>query len=91
MQTPVTRALPRGTRIDAFEIVEVIAEGAVGIVYRADPIAGGETVALMEYMPARLAQRDASGALACGPSPDVCSRACSHYGCPCVATKTAVI
>jgi hypothetical protein len=33
LQTPVTRALSRGTRIDAFEIVDVIAEGACTIVY----------------------------------------------------------
>lgn len=60
----MTRALSRGTRIDAFEIVDVIAEGACTIVYRANPLAGDTTVAVMEYMPDRLAQRDASGAVA---------------------------
>ena len=64
MQTPLTRALPRGARLDAFEIVEAIAEGSSSIVYRATPLAGGAAVALMEYMPARLAQRDAAGAVA---------------------------
>ncbi len=59
----MTLALPRGARIDAFEIVEVIAEGSNSIVYRANPLAGGAAVALMEYMPTRLAQRDASGAV----------------------------
>ncbi|MGE0797091.1 MAG: serine/threonine-protein kinase [Lautropia sp.] len=54
-------ALPAGTRMGEFEIVETIGEGGFGIVYRATDHLLGRQVALKEYMPTALAARVAFG------------------------------
>jgi len=53
-----TRALPAGSRLDEFEVEEVIGEGSVKIVYAAMDHALVVPVAIAEYMPAPLAQRN---------------------------------
>ena len=52
------RALPAGAWLDEFEVEEIIGEGSVAIVYAATDRALAVPVAIAEYMPARLAQRD---------------------------------
>ncbi len=52
------RALPSGAWLDEFEIEAIIGEGSVAIVYAATDRALAVPVAIAEYMPARLAQRD---------------------------------
>jgi serine/threonine protein kinase len=52
------RSLPAGTWLDEFEVEEIIGEGSVAIVYAATDRALSVPVAIAEYMPARLAQRD---------------------------------
>ena len=55
--------MPVGTRIEGFEIQDVIGVGGFGIVYKAlDPVLERQ-VALKEYLPASLAQRVPSGAV----------------------------
>lgn len=54
----VARALPPGTRLDVFEVGEVISEGSAVIVYAASDRARAVPVAIAEYMPASLAQRN---------------------------------
>jgi len=51
------RALPRGTRIQRFEIVQVLAETSLALVYLAIDHERQVEVAIKEYMPLRLAQR----------------------------------
>ncbi|RZF28404.1 DUF4384 domain-containing protein [Paraburkholderia sp. UYCP14C] len=50
-------ALPAGTRLGEFEIVNLIGEGGFGIVYLAYDTQLGRHVALKEYIPAALATR----------------------------------
>jgi non-specific serine/threonine protein kinase len=50
-------ALPKGTRLQEFQVVEVIGEGGFGIVYLADDMQLHRAVAVKEYMPASLASR----------------------------------
>ncbi|MBC8750283.1 MULTISPECIES: serine/threonine-protein kinase [Paraburkholderia] len=50
-------ALPAGTRLGEFEIVDLIGEGGFGIVYLAYDTQLGRHVALKEYIPAALASR----------------------------------
>jgi serine/threonine protein kinase len=50
--------LPAGSRLDEFEVEEIIGEGSVGIVYAATDRALAVPVAIAEYIPARLAERD---------------------------------
>ena len=52
------RALPAGAWLDEFEVEEIIGEGSVAIVYAATDRALAVPVAIAEYMPARLAQRN---------------------------------
>ena len=52
------RALPAGTWLDEFEVGEIIGEGSATIVYAATDRARAVPVAIAEYMPARLAQRN---------------------------------
>src|SRR4029434_2547595 len=52
------RALPLGFWLGEFEVEEIIAEGSVAIVYAATDRALAVPVAIAEYMPARLAQRN---------------------------------
>ena len=54
----VARALPAGARLDEFEVGEIIGEGSTAIVYAATDRARAIPVAIAEYMPARLAQRN---------------------------------
>lgn len=51
------RFLPSGTRLHEFEIIDVVAVGGFGIVYRALDHSLDRKVAIKEYMPASLAQR----------------------------------
>jgi non-specific serine/threonine protein kinase len=53
----VARALAPGAVLDEFEVAEVIGAGSTAIVYAATDRAREATVAIAEYMPARLAQR----------------------------------
>ena len=50
-------ALPVGTKIDEFEILDLIGIGGFGIVYLAHDHSLGRLVALKEYMPSSLAAR----------------------------------
>ena len=50
-------ALPRGSRLQEFEIDDLVGEGGFSIVYRARDTQLGRTVALKEYLPASLARR----------------------------------
>jgi non-specific serine/threonine protein kinase len=52
-----TRPLPNGHRMEEFEITGVLGVGGFGIVYRAFDHALERVVAIKEYMPAMLAQR----------------------------------
>jgi serine/threonine protein kinase len=52
------RALPAGAWLDEFEVEEIIGEGSAVIVYAATDRALAVPVAIAEYMPARLAQRN---------------------------------
>ena len=54
----VARALPAGAWLDEFEVGEIIGEGSTAIVYAATDRARAIPVAIAEYMPARLAQRN---------------------------------
>jgi serine/threonine protein kinase len=55
------RALPAGAWLDEFEVEEILGEGSVAIVYAAMDRALAVPVAIAEYMPARLAQRNDEG------------------------------
>ena len=57
-------ALPKGSRLQEFEIEELVGEGGFSIVYRARDTLLGRTVALKEYLPASLARRGAGQAVA---------------------------
>ena len=52
------RALPAGARLDEFDVEEIIGEGSVEIVYGATDRALAVPLAIAEYIPARLAQRN---------------------------------
>lgn len=54
---PDNNALPEGTKIDEFEIIDLIGIGGFGIVYLANDHSLGRLVALKEYMPSSLAAR----------------------------------
>ncbi len=56
-------ALGPGTLLGEFEICEVIGQGGFGIVYLARDQSLGRMVAIKEYMPARLVEREANGSL----------------------------
>jgi len=60
----VRRALPAGTWLEEFELGEIIGEGSTAIVYAASDRARGVPLAIAEYMPARLAQRNHDGQVA---------------------------
>ena len=55
------RGLPAGTRLDEFEVAEIIGEGSATIVYAATHRVGAAWVAIAEYMPAQIAQRNVAG------------------------------
>jgi len=57
-------ALPKGSRLQEFEIEELVGEGGFSIVYRARDTLLGRTVALKEYLPASLARRVAGQVVA---------------------------
>ncbi|MDS4015081.1 MAG: serine/threonine-protein kinase [Candidatus Accumulibacter sp.] len=50
-------ALPIGTRLSEFEIVDLVGEGGFGIVYLAEDHSLHRRVAIKEYMPSSLAER----------------------------------
>ena len=60
----VRRALPAGTWLEEFELGEIIGEGSTAIVYAASDRARGVPLAIAEYLPARLAQRNHEGQVA---------------------------
>ncbi len=60
-ETVAPDALPAGTRLDEFEIRQVLGVGGFGIVYLARDHALERDVALKEYMPASLAARARGG------------------------------
>ena len=51
-------ALPKGSRLQEFEVEDLVGEGGFSIVYRARDSQLGRIVALKEYLPALLARRD---------------------------------
>lgn len=55
--TPPANALPPGTRLGEFEVLDLLGVGGFGIVYRALDHALEREVAIKEYMPAMLAGR----------------------------------
>jgi serine/threonine protein kinase len=57
-------ALPRGSRVQEFEIESLIGRGGFSIVYRARDTLLGRVVALKEYLPGALAQRGAGQGIA---------------------------
>lgn len=63
MQKTVPHALPAGYRFSEFEIQDVIGGGGFGIVYRAWDHQLERTVAIKEYMPLSLAERDGDDSL----------------------------
>jgi serine/threonine protein kinase len=50
-------ALPDGTRLDDYQLVECIGEGGFGIVYLADDLTLQRRVAIKEYLPSSMASR----------------------------------
>lgn len=52
------RVLPAGTILDEFEVEEIIDEGDATIIYAATERSRAVPVAIAEYMPALIAQRD---------------------------------
>lgn len=66
----MSNALPRGTRLEEFEILDVIGEGGFGIVYGAhDHSRLQREVAIKEYMPAGLARRQGINVVPVSSSP----------------------
>lgn len=64
---PAPEPLPAGTMVDGYRIVSKIGAGGFGVVYRAISPTGQE-VAVKEYLPGALAQRDrVSGAVTVAP------------------------
>ena len=61
--------LPIGTRLGEFEIRGLVGEGGFGIVYLAYDHSLERTIALKEYMPASLAQREVGGLAVAVKSP----------------------
>jgi len=59
-------ALPVGTMLGEFEILDLIGEGGFGIVYLAQDHSLHRKVALKEYMPALLASRGKDASVAYG-------------------------
>src|SRR5262245_25757946 len=57
-------ALPVGTRLHEFEIVDLVGEGGFGIVYLARDCVLERNVALKEYLPSSLASRGAGATVA---------------------------
>src|SRR5262245_18335472 len=64
-------ALPFGTRLHEFEIVDLIGEGGFGIVYLARDCVLERNVALKEYLPAALASRGPGATVAPSSSRDL--------------------
>ncbi|MCU7373815.1 hypothetical protein PEC18_24035 [Paucibacter sp. O1-1] len=57
--------LPRGHRLDGYELHGLIAASGSSLSYLATDLELGLTVVLMEYFPAALARRDGAGLVAC--------------------------
>ena len=55
---PAARPWPRGQRLGNFELIETVASGDGGFVYRAFDHALARQVAVKEFLPAALAGRD---------------------------------
>jgi len=50
--------LPAGTRLGRYELKAILGKGAFGITYRALDLAGGDEVAIKEYLPTSVALRE---------------------------------
>ena len=57
--TPTAKSLPNDTRIDNYVISKTLSRGGFSYVYLAKEISSGRRVILKEYMPSKLAKRDA--------------------------------
>ena len=62
-RTGSDEALPIGTRLFEFEIVDLVGQGGFGIVYLADDHSLQRRVAIKEYMPSALATRGADASV----------------------------
>ena len=62
-KTSSDEALPIGTRLHEFEIVDLVGQGGFGIVYLADDHSLQRRVAIKEYMPSALATRGADASV----------------------------
>jgi len=62
-RTGSDEALPVGTRLFEFEIVDLVGQGGFGIVYLADDHSLQRRVAIKEYMPSALATRGADASV----------------------------
>ena len=58
-----TSTLPKGFRLDEYEIESVLGQGRFGVTYLAREVRLGRHAAIKEYMPADLALRDDDGAI----------------------------
>ncbi len=57
----LAHALPAGLRLGEYRISRVLGEGGFGIVYLAEDLQRGRTVAVKEYLPAAIASRAGDG------------------------------
>ena len=57
--SPIAKSLPNDTRIDNYVISKTLSRGGFSFVYLAKEVDSGKRVVLKEYMPSKLAKRDA--------------------------------
>lgn len=55
------QSLPAGTELDGYRFERVLGGGGFSIVYLGTELANGQVVVIKEYLPTRLAERDAAG------------------------------
>jgi serine/threonine protein kinase len=59
--TKPSQSLPAGTELDGYRFDRVLGGGGFSIVYLGTELASGQIVVIKEYLPARLAKRNAEG------------------------------